>query len=101
MNFEKITLRTHITSRGGGIEISLDTLGYEGHGMTAYQNYLGGGLLGRIANDCTVQNWRDDSKLVNIATQLQKYYYDLAFGDELQDDFNTFTKVQRRPVSAY
>ena len=32
-------LREKYTSRGGGIEISLDEYGYEGEKMTAYQNY--------------------------------------------------------------
>ena len=36
INFEKITLRQQITSRGGGMEISLDTLGFKGEKMAAY-----------------------------------------------------------------
>ena len=45
INFEKITLRSKISSRGGGIEISLNSLGFRDMKMSAYQNYLGGGLL--------------------------------------------------------
>ena len=33
INFEEITLRQEITYRGGRIEISLDTIGYEGEIM--------------------------------------------------------------------
>ncbi|MCP3699494.1 MAG: hypothetical protein GY920_13220, partial [Aliivibrio sp.] len=45
-------LRESISPRGGGVEISLDNFGYPGEKMTAYQNYLGGGMLGSIGNDC-------------------------------------------------
>lgn len=51
IDFEQVTLRKEISSRGGGIEVSLDTLGFKGVRMTAYQNYLGGGMLGRVCND--------------------------------------------------
>lgn len=40
INFEEITLRLDASSRGGGIEISLESLGYPGEKMSAYQNYL-------------------------------------------------------------
>ena len=33
-------IREKLSSRGGGIEITLDNFGYEGEKMTAYQNYL-------------------------------------------------------------
>lgn len=100
MNYEKITLRQSISSRGGGIEISLDTLGYEGHKMTAYQNYLGGGLLGSIGNDCTKENWRDDSKLTKIALDLAKYFHSLTNPDT-EWEGATFKELQKRPSSAY
>ena len=43
-------IREKLSSRGGGIEIDLTPFGFDGERMTAYQNYLGGGMLGSINN---------------------------------------------------
>jgi hypothetical protein len=59
IDFESITIRSRISTRGGGIEIDLTTLGYPGERMTAYQNYLGGGMLGRVCSDCTIHHLQD------------------------------------------
>ena len=40
INFAEITLRQEISSRGGGIEIDLTTLGFKDEKMSVYQNYL-------------------------------------------------------------
>ena len=98
-NIEESTIRTQITTRGGGIEISLDTFmspKYIGEKMTAYQNYLGGGMLGSISNDCTVKNWNEHEELVELANELSKHYYKLCNGDEFE-----FDEVQSRSSSAY
>ena len=43
------TLRCEVSYRGGGIEIDASAyLKIDGAKMTAYQNYLGGGMLGSI-----------------------------------------------------
>ena len=55
--FEDKIIREKITSRGGGVEIDLQEFGHNGQ-MTAYQNYLGGGMLGGIASDCNIDNWK-------------------------------------------
>jgi hypothetical protein len=86
-------LRQHITSRGGGIEVSLDKQGYEGERMTAYQNYLGGGMLGRVCNDCTIPDWRDYPTLVKIAKKVREKYGELA--DINVEDYEEY------PESAY
>ena len=39
INFEEITLRLEVSSRGGGVEIDLSTLGFKNERMAAYQNY--------------------------------------------------------------
>ena len=52
---EHVTRESYST-RGGGVEVKLDYLGYEGEFMSAYQNYLGGGMLGGVANDCSIPN---------------------------------------------
>jgi len=92
-----LILREALSSRGGGIEISLDKLGkkYKGDKMTAYQNYLGGGLLGSVQNDCTIQDWRSDEKLVKTAEELSRYVWAVS-GDESE-----FEQVQDRPASGY
>ena len=42
--------------------------------LSAYQNYLGGGMLGGVGNSCTVEDWRMDEKLVRLAERLSEYY---------------------------
>ena len=101
INFEAITLRSKVSSRGGGIEISLDTLGFKGAKMTAYQNYLGGGMLGRVANDCTIRDYENDPKLSEIAEQLRKYYFTLTNPEEGEWESVTFEQNQSMSVSAY
>ena len=63
--------REKYTSRGGGIEIDLTDYGYEGQRMSAYQNYLGGGMLGGVANDCTIKDWENDMDLIDTAFELK------------------------------
>lgn len=77
IDFQEITLRIEASRRGGGVEIDLTTLGYEDEKMTAYQNYLGGGMLGRIGNSCTIRDWKNDPKLVDIADQLARYLHSI------------------------
>jgi len=44
------TLRCEVSYRGGGIEIDAEEfLGIDGARVSVYQNYLGGGLLGSVA----------------------------------------------------
>jgi hypothetical protein len=101
INFEKLVIREQISSRGGGIEISLNTLGFEGQKMTAYQNYLGGGMLGAIGSDCTVKNWESDKKLLRISDKLMRYFHTLTNHD--YDDYEgcSFEQNQKRSLSAY
>ena len=100
MNYEKITIRQELSTRGGGIEISLDTLGYENEKMTAYQNYLGGGMLGRITNDCTIKNWQEDKKLVEIAEGLKQYFHSLTNPEEGYESVS-YEQNQKLPVAGY
>jgi len=100
-NFEEITLRVNASHRGGGIEIDLTSLGYPEEKMTAYQNYLGGGMLGRIENNCTIEDFREDEILVDIADQLAKYFHSLTNHEDDEWETATFEENQRRPNSAY
>lgn len=87
-------LREQLSSRGGGVEIDLTYFGYEGEKMTAYQNYLGGGILGGIGNDCTIEDWRSDMELIDLAFELKVYFCKkMGLGTEFLDS--------NLPVSAY
>ena len=89
-------LREKYSSRGGGIEISLDSYGYAGEKMTAYQNYLGGGMVGGIGTDCTIEDWKGHHQLTKIAEELIKLFaYNMGYQEESIKDFNSL------PLSAY
>jgi len=94
-------LRIRVDYRGGGVEIDLTPFGYENEKMTAYQNYLGGGMLSSIGNDCTISTWKSDPELLEIANQLSRYYHEQT--NELHDEWSAsdFESVQKRPLSAY
>ena len=106
IDFSEITLREQITYRGGGVEISLDTLGFKGHKMSAYQNYLGGGLLGRVQANNTIEAYnkpctdKQKAKLDKIAEQLKQYFHSLTNPDT-EWEGQTYEKNQNMPVSAY
>lgn len=106
-NFKNIVIREKLSSRGGGVEIDLTSLGFEGHKMSAYQNYLGGGILSSIQSNDTIRY--EDS---NIPLQLEfsdrfkdldqiaedlKYY----FASRMGFDSIEYEQIQKRPSSAY
>ena len=97
-------IRQKITTRGGGVEIDLTPLGFDGHKMSAYQNYLGGGMLGGIAVNDTIRSQVSNVRLQlefshrfkeldEIGERLRKFYSDLA-GINLED-------YEGRTISAY
>ena len=88
---ENIT-REKFSERGGGCELDLTEFGYEDELMSAYQNYLGGGIRGSVANSCTIEGWRMDEKLIRIATELREYYEDRLYELELVDEYNESTE---------
>ena len=98
---ENTTLRIQASYRGGGVEIDLTDWGYPGEKMTAYQNYLGGGMLGSIGNDSTIRNWRSDSDLSDIADKLARYFHSLTNHEDDEWESATFEQNQNRPSSAY
>jgi len=100
IDFEAITLRKEVQSRGGGMEIDLTTLGFNGMGMVAYQNYLGGGMLGKVASDCNVPDWRNNDKLAEISDQLKEYFFGLTNPEE-GFEHQDYEQNQNMPVSAY
>ena len=102
-------MRQELSSRGGGIEIDLTTLGFKGQKMSAYQNYLGGGLLGSIQSSDTIrrETLRDtvsdakNKKLDAIADKLKRYMHNLT--NHIDDEWESasFEENQKRGVSAY
>jgi hypothetical protein len=62
--------------------------GYEDEFLSAYQNYLGGGMLGSVGNSCTVEDWRMDEKLVRLAEKLSEYYQERMEELEYIDEYN-------------
>tara|TARA_R100000655_G_scaffold109802_2_gene165568 strand:- start:663 stop:959 length:297 start_codon:yes stop_codon:yes gene_type:complete len=93
-------LRQQITTRGGGIEIDLTPFGYKYMKMTAYQNYLGGGMLGSINNDCTIRDWQGNPELTKIAKKLSMYFHKLTNPDDEYEGMS-FEDRQSLPTSAY
>ena len=109
---EANTLRLEASRRGGGIEIdATDYLGYNGRydlRMTAYQNYLGGGMLGSIQGDIEgkLRNYpeRIQAKALELNDALKQYFYYIT-NEEVQDydDWaaGSFEAIQNRPASGY
>ena len=96
MNITEHITREEISYRGGGCELDLSAYGYEDEYLSAYQNYLGGGMLGGVGNSCTVEDWRMDEKLVRLAEQLRDYFQDRMYELEYIDEYNEVT--DGRPV---
>lgn len=101
MNFEDITLRMQASHRGGGVEIDLTSLGYPHMKMTAYQNYLGGGILGSIGSDCTISDFRDHDELRDISEKLKQYFHSLTNHVVGEWESASYEENQLRPSSAY
>lgn len=101
IDLSKHIIRQRISNRGGGIEISLSFIKkYENHKMAAYQNYLGGGLLGSVQSDCTIPNWKDNKRLVSISEQLKEYLHELTNPESYWESMS-YKQNQNMPVSAY
>lgn len=106
---ENNTLKCQYGYRGGGIEIDLSELldknDGENYKMTAYQNYLGGGMLGSIQNDYNFNRDElskvDNALIDKITLELNRYFHSLTNheGDEWEE--TTFEQCQSRPTSAY
>lgn len=99
-------LREKISNRGGGIEIDLTPFGFKGEKMAAYQNYLGGGLLGKIMVNDTIRRETlttteaNAKKLDKIGLELKKYFHSLTNPDTEFEDMS-FEQNQKMPISAY
>lgn len=100
---EQAIIRKDYNSRGGGIEISLADWDFPNGKMTAYQNYLGGGMLGRVCSDCNIENWQENDHLVSISEMLKRYFHQLT-NEYYSDDewaYVSYEDNQKRSASAY
>lgn len=106
IEFSEVTLRLEISSRGGGIEIDLTRFGFSGQKMSAYQNYLGGGMLGRICANDTIRAFNEPhtekqaTKLNRIAERLKKHFHELTNPDT-EWEGRSYEQNQKMPISAY
>lgn len=101
IDFEQLKTRANITSRGGGYEINLDKY-HKGARMAVYQNYLGGGLLGRVCvnenRDRSLLSSQVNKQLNQIGEQLKEYYFNLT---NSEDSSMTYLLNQSLPISGY
>lgn len=106
ITFEEITLRLEVSHRGGGVEIDLTRKGFPGQKMSAYQNYLGGGMLGRVCVNDTITSFnrpctdRQRAKLEKIGEELKRYYHNLTNPDT-EWEGQTYELNQKMAVSGY
>ena len=104
---EDVTLRCEVSSRGGGIEIDLTRFGFKGEKMAAYQNYLGGGMLGRVCVNNTIQannercTEKQMAKLERIGERLKKHYHSLTNPEDSEWESQTYEQNQRMVVSGF
>lgn len=106
-NFKKHTLRADYGGRGGGIEIDLTSFGFKGQKMSAYQNYLGGGMLGKICSSNTINRETIiaevsiQEQLDEVTVELKKYFHSLTNHSEDEFENQSFEQNQLMSVSAY
>ena len=101
-DIEQNTLRLEVSHRGGGIEVDVSGLFGKECKMTAYQNYLGGGMLGSI---CTSSNFSvrepQADMLVAVADKIKRYFHEFTVHDDDEWENASFESTQKRPASAY
>jgi hypothetical protein len=103
---EASILRLEASHRGGGVEITLKPFGFRAEArMSAYQNYLGGGMLGSIQTNHnmfrTSFTTTETKKLERIANELAKYYHEITNEDQDEWSSTSFEQLQNRPASGY
>jgi len=108
IELSEVVLRQEISSRGGGVEIDLSRFGFKGQKMSAYQNYLGGGMLGRICANDTIRSQsfykltdKQEAKLDKIAESLKKYFHNLTNPSDQEWESQSYEQNQKLPSSAY
>lgn len=104
-DIEKNTLRLDASRRGGGIEIDVSELFGEGCKMSAYQNYLGGGLLGSVQSDINFIPSEEQKKdVLKLSEELKRYFHDITNEEASEyDEWNgmSYEQNQSMPTSGY
>ena len=104
-NIEDHIIRLDASRRGGGIEIDASELFGEGCKMSAYQNYLGGGLLGAIKSDINFMPSEEQKKdVLKLSEELKRYFHDITNEEASEyDEWNgmSYEKNQSMPSSGY
>jgi len=104
-NIEDNIIRLDASRRGGGIEIDASELFGEGCKMSAYQNYLGGGLLGAIQSDVNFMPSEEQKEnVLKLSEELKRYFHDITNEEALEyDEWNdmSYEKNQSMPSSGY
>lgn len=113
MDFKKyITeniLRIDYSRRGGGIEIDAQKLFpyIEDARISAYQNYLGGGLLGAVCSDNNFKSEvkKEDLKKFDKLEDILKRYFQALTNEEAEEwdewSSTSYDNNQRLPKSAF
>jgi hypothetical protein len=107
IEFSEVTLRLEVSYRGGGVEIDLTRFGFKGEKMSAYQNYLGGGMLGRICANDTIRAYdkpitqKQEEKLDRIAERLKMYFHTLSNHVDDEWENQSYLQNQNMPESGY
>ncbi|CAK0745559.1 hypothetical protein CCP3SC1AL1_1390009 [Gammaproteobacteria bacterium] len=103
---KKITLRLEKSSRGGGVEIDLTHYGFKEQKMSAYRNYLGGDMLGKVCVKDTIKAFnrpctdKQRIRLDKIGEELKRYYFDLTNPDT-EWERQTYEQNQTMSISIY
>ena len=107
IELSEVVLRQEISSRGGGVEIDLTRFGFSGQKMSAYQNYLGGGMLGRICDNNTINAYnkpctdKQQAKLDKIAERLKRYFHELTNPHDQEWESQSYEQNQKLPPSYF
>lgn len=104
-NIEENIIRLDASRRGGGIEIDVSELFGENCKMSAYQNYLGGGLLGSVQSDINfIPSEEQKADVLELAEMLKRYFHEITNEYAYScDEWNgmSYEKNQSMPTSAY
>lgn len=104
-NIEDNIIRIDASRRGGGIEIDVSELFGEGCKMSAYQNYLGGGLLGAIQSDINFMPSEEQKEnVLKLSEELKRYFHDITNEEASEyDEWSgmSYEQNQNMPTSGY
>ena len=104
-NIEDNIIRIDASRRGGGIEIDVSELFGEDCRMSAYQNYLGGGLLGAIQSDVNFTPTEEQkADVLELAERLKRYFHEITNEEASEyDEWNgmSYEQNQNMHESAY